>query len=93
MFFCKKKKKKELEDNTFKMSIMMDRERQDSVKGMKLFLNELIKRNIEVSTFASGLTMFTYYLKDRDRYCPFNICVDKKYKEDVLEIHKMIYGF
>ena len=89
LFYNNKKVNVE-DDNVFELSMMIDRENITHLKSMNLFIDELKKKQIQYKTFLSEVSLPTSI--NPDRYHPFNIAVDIKFKDDLMQIHNQIYG-
>jgi hypothetical protein len=90
------KRKKQLDipivinSDIYYLSIQMDREKQEDIDKMNLFIKMMNEQNIEWKTFISEPTLLTIHNKDRFHH--FNVCVEMKYKNELEQIHKDVYG-
>lgn len=89
--FGKRKKELEIPGNIYYLSMLVDRENQEHLNKMELFIKMLNDQSIEWKTFASLPTMMSIH--NKDRFGHFNVCVDVKYKIELENIHKEVYGF
>ena len=79
------------DNDKYRLSIHIDRERQEDIVNMNLFIKILNEQNIKFETFISEPTLIT--LHNKDRFIPFNICIEMKHKDTLKQIHNDIYGF
>ena len=78
-----------INSDIYYLSMHIDREKQEQVDKMNLFIKKLNEQNIEWKTFTSKPTLMTIH----KRFNHFNVCVEMKYKNDLEQIHKDVYGF
>jgi hypothetical protein len=71
----------------YNLSIHIDKENQIHIDHMKLFIKLLNDKNIKYQT---GFTSSSTTIHNDNR---FNVCVEIRYKEDLEQIHKNVYGF
>jgi hypothetical protein len=80
-----------INSDIYYLSIHIDREKQEHIDKMNLFIKMLNEQNIVWETFISEPTLMTIY--NQYRFNHFNVCVEVKYKDDLKQIHKDVYGF
>ena len=80
-----------INSDIYYLSMHIDREKQEHVDKMNLFIKMLNEQNIEWKTFTSEPTLMTIH--NEDRFNHFNVCVEMKYKNELEQIHKDVYGF
>jgi hypothetical protein len=80
-----------INSDIYSLSMHVDREKQEHLDKMNLFIKMLNERNVVWETFISEPTLMTIYNKDRFNH--FNVCVEMKYKNELEQIHKDVYGF
>lgn len=80
-----------MEPDIYYLSMHIDRENQEHVDKMNLFIKKLNEQNIEWKTFTSEPTLMTIH--NKYRYDKFNVCVEMKYKAILHQIHQDVYDF
>ena len=80
-----------INSDIYYLSIHMDREKQEHIDKMNLFIKMLNEQNIEWKTFVSEPILMTIH--NEDRFNHFNVSVEMKYKDNLEQIHKDVYGF
>ena len=80
-----------IKSDIYYLSIHMNRQKQENLDKMNLFIRMLNERNIEFKTFTSEPTLMTLY--NKDRFVHFNVCVEMKYKDELEQISKDVYNF
>jgi len=79
-----------INSDIYYLSMHIDREKQEHVDKMNLFIKMLNKQNIEWKTFISEATLMIIH--NEDRFNHFNVCVEMKYKSELEQTHKDVYG-
>lgn len=72
------------------LSMHIDRENQEHVDKLNLFIKMLNEQNIEWKTYISEPALMTIH---NNIYNHFNVCVEMKYKDVLHQIHNDVYGF
>ncbi len=80
-----------INSDIYYLSMHIDREKQEHVDKMNLFIKMLNEQNIEWETFMSEPTIMTIH--NESRFNHFNVCAKMKYKNELEQIHKDVYGF
>lgn len=91
IFRKRKDKLNKSNDNIFYLSIHIDRDNSEQVDKMNLFIKLLNERNINWNSFISQPTVLT--INNSQRFERFNVCVEMKFKNELEQIHKDVYGW
>ena len=91
IFRKRKDKLNKSNDNIFYLSMHIDRNNSEHVDKMNLFIKLLNERNINWNSFISQPTLLT--IGDKQRFEHFNVCVEMKFKNELEQIHRDVYGW